>query len=210
MRALRVASCIVLFAASVFVIGSGIAAIPYGENEPCIEFLTETGPGVDWVIDLVPYGTRCVQASETVRVVAPSTGEWLAWLAVITALLAVAVRWRRFASVRGLGLAAGVLGLLGLLAHQAEGGPAMMGAVVFSAPLVLAGDRLLRPEPRWPVSFLLCVTLPFVVIAVWFAPGYSGFHEVAVAAGLLAGAGVAAVVERAPVREWWRVIAASS
>ncbi len=182
-----------------FVVGSGIAAIPYWENDPCSGFYVEVGPGVTWVTQLVPYGTRCEREAaggwETVNDLVPSTGEWVAWLAVTTVVLAAAWRWRRFASARGVGLAAGVLGLFGLVAHQAEGAAALMGAVVLGAPVVLAGDRLLRPAAGWPVSLVLGASLPLVVMAVWFAPGLMGYEEVAAVLVLLAGAGTAAAAE---------------
>lgn len=205
MHAFRVALTIVLIAASAAVIGSGIAAIPYWENEPCISYLSETGPQLTWVTQFAPYGTRCepVGGGEALRLLAPSTGEWVAWMLVIAAVLALAWGFRRHASARGVALAAAVLGLFGLLAHQGDGALPLMAAVVLGAPLVLLGDRMLRPEPRWATSVALCLSLPFVVMAVWFVPGFMAYEELAAALALLAGAGTAAVVERAPIAQWW-------
>lgn len=200
MRAITV----LLIAVSAFAIGSGIAAIPYWENDPCIGFYEEVRDDVTWVTQLVPYGTRCERAGEPVRRLVPSGGEWIAWLAVVAAVLAAAWRWRRYASARGAALAAVVLGVFGLIAHQAEGAPALMGAVVLGAPLVLAGDRLLRPEPRWLTSLALCAALPLVVVCVWFAPGFMGWEELAAALVLLAGAATGSVVERmVPTFDRW-------
>ena len=200
MRALRVVLAIALLATTVFVVASGIAALPYWENEPCISSLSETGPGTTWATQLVPYGTRCERevpgAVETVQVLAPSAGELIAWLVVIAAVLALVVRFRRHASARGAALAAGVLGLFGLLAHQGNGVAPMIGAVVLGAPLVLAGDRVLRPRASSPTSLALCATLPLVTLAVWFTPGLMGYEEVAAVLAALAGAGTAAAVER--------------
>lgn len=206
-RAIRIILTIVLIGASAFVIGSGIAAIPYWENEPCIGFLSETGPSVNWATTLVPYGTRCEHAvaggSETVQVLAPSTGEWLAWLLVVAAVFAASTSLRRYASARGMAYAAAVLGLFGLLAHQL-GAAALMGAVVLGAPLVLAGEWLMRPDARWMTSLVLCLSLPLGVIAVWFVPGFMAFEEIAAALAVLAGAGLAAAVERvAPTFDQW-------
>jgi hypothetical protein len=196
----RVVLALVLLATTVFVVGSGIAAIPYWENEPCISSLSETGPGTTWATQLVPYGTRCERevrgGTETVQVLAPGTGELIAWLIVIAVVFGLAARHRRSARARGVALAAGVLGLFGLLAHQGEGVAPMVGAVVLGAPLVLAGDRVLRPQASWLTSLALCATLPLVVLAVWFAPGLMGYEEVAAALAALAGAGTAAAVER--------------
>jgi hypothetical protein len=64
MQTVRGVLIIVLIAASAFVVGSGIAALPYMENDPCIGYGTETGPSVGWETSLVPYGTRCVMEGE--------------------------------------------------------------------------------------------------------------------------------------------------
>jgi hypothetical protein len=144
-----------------------------------------------------------VGGGEALRLLAPSTGEWIAWELVVAAVLALAWRYRRHASARGAALAAGVLGLFGLLAHQGDGVAPLLGAVVLGAPLVLLGDRALRPQPRWPTSLGLCLFLPGVAMAVWFVPGFMAYEELAAALVLLAGAGTATIVERVPVTAWW-------
>src|SRR3954453_19290198 len=130
---MRLASA-VLFVGAVFLFGSGLAALPYAENDPCIEFLTETGPSVLVTNQLIPYGTRCEAGAAVALFLGPSTGTYAAWLLATALVLAAAVRHRRSAVVRGVGSAIAVLGVFGVLAHQLDFTGAGMATLVLAAP----------------------------------------------------------------------------
>ncbi len=197
-RRCRVALSLVLFAASVFVIGSGIAAIPYAENDPCLSG-SETLDS-RWAMQAVPYGTRCEFETAggpiEVRELAPSIGIAVAWWLATALVLAAALRFRRHASARGVALALLVLGVFGVLSHQWEFTGAALFTVVYGVPLSLVAAWLLQPGRGLLSPAVLSVTLPFTTLCVWFVPSGFEFDEVGVVLALLAGAGLAAIVER--------------
>ena len=200
MHAFRVALTIVLIAASAFVLGSGIAALPYAENDPCIGYGMETGPSVDWERTLVPYGTRCVIEGETLERLAPTMGAAVAWWVAAALLLGGALRLRRHASARGAALALGVLGVAGLAGHELSFQGGVFAAVVFGAPLWFLVAWLLRPGGDWVQAAMLAVTLPFTVLVVWFTGWQLVAHAVGVGVAMLVGAALAVLVERVAPR----------
>ena len=202
MQTVRGVLIIVLIAASAFVVGSGIAALPYMENDPCIGYGTETGPSVGWETSLVPYGTRCVMEGETLERLAPSVGALLAWWAATALVLGAALRLRRHASARGVALALGVLGVLGLAGHQLSFVGGAFVAVVFACPIWFVAAWLLQPDRSWHAPVVLAGVLPFTTAFFWFAGSSAGYgqDELGVVIALLAGAGLAAVVDRLPLR----------
>jgi hypothetical protein len=205
-RALRIVLTIVLFGASAFVIGSGLAAIPYGENDPCIGGYETLD--TDWAIQLVPYGTRCEYETPSgrtdVRELSPSVGVAVAWWVASALVLVGVLRFRRYASVRGTGLALGVLGAFGLAWHQSEFIGAVILPVVLGLPLWCVAAWLLQPGRSWGTPIVLSIALPFTVLFAWTLLGFSGWPEAGVLFGLLAGAGVATVAERVtPTFDQW-------
>src|SRR4051794_31542014 len=107
---MRLASA-VLFVGAVFLFGSGLAALPYAVNDPCIEFLTETGPAVLVTHQILPYGTRCEAGAAVARFLGPSAGTYAAWLLATALVLSAAVRHGRSALGRGVASAIAVLGV---------------------------------------------------------------------------------------------------
>lgn len=201
-RALRIVLTIVLIGASGFVLGSGIAALPYMENDPCIGYGTETGPSVDWERSLVPYGTHCVMGGRTLERLAPSLPTAVAWWVATALLLAGALRLRRLASARGVALGLGVLGVFGLAGHEFSFVGGAFFAVVLAAPVWFVAAWRLQPDRSWPAPAVLAVALPFTTVFVWFAGSSSGYgqDELGVALALLAAAALAAAAERLPLK----------
>lgn len=200
-RALRLALTIAPFAAAVFVVGSGLAASPYAENDPCVP----AGELLDsrLSVQLVPYGTRCERETAggglAVQELAPSTGVLVAWLNATAIGLACLLRLRHHPAARGAALAAVVLAVFGLGYHRfAEWAPVGFATMLYGAPLIAWIDRLLRSEPRWLASIVLGVSLPFTVIFAWSFPYFLGAHAVGVVTGMAAGAGLAVAIEQLP------------
>jgi len=202
MYAVRVALTIALIAASASVLGSGIAALPYVENDPCLTYGSEAGPSVDWETSLVPYGTSCVLEGETLERLAPGVGALLAWWAATALLLGAALRLRRHASARGVALTLGTLGVFGLAGHQSDFMGGFFFAAVLACPVWFLAAWWLQPDRSWHAPVVLAVVLPFTTAFVWFAGSSSGYgqDEVGVVIALLAGAGLAAAVERLPLK----------
>src|SRR4051812_15866315 len=94
---------------AVLVVGSGLAAVGYAANDPCLTYNTETS-SVTRSYRLLPYGSDC-----QVHFSGPGTSEFIAWLAATALILGVAVWFRRSAAVRGAAMAVCVVGVLGIV-----------------------------------------------------------------------------------------------
>jgi hypothetical protein len=203
---------VALLAVTVLVAGSGLAALPSAGNEQCptpdvpgLPADEALAPDIDTVTPLLPFGTRCEAVTADGRRSvfarhAPGTAAFVAWLVVTAVLLRAAWRRRERAAARGVAAATAVLGLLGLLWHLTGEFPAaVMGVVVLGLPLVLAVDRGLWPGPREDgagAALALALLLPLVVVLAWTPPAFLELPVPGLAAGLLAGALLAAGIAR--------------
>jgi hypothetical protein len=185
---------------AVFGVGSGLAALPVTGNEPCSTWYGATESEA-WtpqaVTNVIPFGTRCEYPSDFrgVREAhVPSTTAYAAWLVVVAASFAFAVsRWAA-AAVRGAACALLIAGLFGLLyAYLGEYTAAVFASCVVGAPLVFALDVQARASLE--VSLLFCLSLPAIVHATWFVPGFLGVYPAAAACVLTAGALASAALD---------------
>jgi len=202
MARLRRPALAIVLACAVLVVGSGVAALPTAENDPCL-WPTIDAPlprgeefprDVRYSVDLVPYGARCeVEVTEGTTIVtsyAPSVGAFVAWLAVCAALLVLALRRPGSAAARGAVLATALLGLLGGLHHQGEYTAAGFGMLLLGAPMTYALDRLLGARPRGTDqlrSAVLALVLPLIVLIFWTVPAFVPLDVLAIFSGLGAG-----------------------
>ena len=184
---------VVGLAIAVFAVGSGLAALPLAVNEPCSTYYG-TNEVDAWTAqattNLVPFGTRCEYPPGTHTVHedhVPSPASYAAWLAVVAAIFAFAVRRRRVAAVRGAACALVITGLFGLLyVYGGEYTAAAFGSCVLGVPLVFALDVRARADLQ--ASLLFSLALPVVANVAWFLPGFMDAYAAAAACVALAGA----------------------
>jgi hypothetical protein len=188
-------------AIAVFGVGSGLAALPVMVDEPCLTWYG-TSEADAWspraVTNLIPLGTRCEYppGTHTVREDhVPSTAGYAAWLAVVAACFAFAVRYRRVAALRGAACALVIAGLFGVLyVYWGEYTAAVMTSCMLGAPLVFALDVRARADLQ--ASLLFCLTLPVVAHAAWFLPGFTEAYAAAAACVALGGALASVAIDR--------------
>jgi hypothetical protein len=188
-------------AIAVFGVGSGLSALPLAVNEPCSTYYG-TNEVDSWTAqpttNLVPFGTRCEYPPGTHTVHedhVPSPAGYAAWLAVVAAFFAFAVRRRRVAALRGAACAVAIAGLFGLLyVYWGEYTAAVFSSCVLGVPLVFALDVRARGDLQ--ASLLFCLALPVIANAAWFVPGFMDAYTAAVACVALAGAVASVAIDR--------------
>jgi hypothetical protein len=166
------------------VLGSGLAALPWSANDPCLGGTPRT--------QLVPYGTECRTAGsaeagpEADEDLVPGMPALLAWIAVSALVLAAAARPGAPPTLTGAAAALAVLGLLGLLAHQGDVIAAVAGAAVLGVPLAALITRALT----------LALVLPAAVVVAWVPAGFADLHPAGVVLAAAVGAALAAGARR--------------
>jgi len=186
--------------------GSGLAALPSAGNSVCVTPWTPDASrqlgDADVSLRPLPFGTVCtygVSGTRTEIVHGPSAAAFVAWLGVVAAVVAVALRFRKFAAARGLLMAACTLGLLGYLWHLVDFDAAAMGTVLLGIPIAYAVDRALCSKGRSrTMSALVAIVLPPAVVAVWVPPGFLDVEVIAAIVALSAGALVSGALARLP------------
>ena len=170
-----------LAAVTAAVMGIMLAALPHGENDPCIEFRSEEG--VDYPpaeFSVFPYGIECVPG----EFVGPSVRTTIAWM-LFAGLLVAAALWRPAPAMRGALVAAAALALFGA-AYMRIGpfAPVFMFTPVLVAPIAYAIARLAG------------VVLVPVVLFGWAFPFLLGYGDIANLVGIATGAAAAWAIGR--------------
>lgn len=178
----------------VFVVGNGLAVLPYTENDPCSTSYGGPGEGDMWSqemhLSLAPLGWRCVNPpGETGAPESDMPGAlaYVAWLAFAAAAwLLAAWRWTN-AALRGGMCALLTLGVFGsIYTYFGEYAPSAMASFVLGTAIVFVVDLRGRGNPSATILFSLVV--PVVANVVWFVPYAFDLSAAGVAAAAFAGA----------------------
>lgn len=177
------------------VLGTWLAALPYGENDPCLRYDAEDSSGATFALTLWPAGHVCHVFSAGRGITfdvshRPSVLVSLLLILQSGAVVAVAIS-RRSVATRGAMLALTTLALVSVSYHfTGEFAPAVFVALFYGSPITLAVDWLLRPaEKRSLVASALTVaTVPPIVVFAWSLPYFWSSNQIATVVGALAGA----------------------
>jgi hypothetical protein len=186
-----------------FLVGTFLAGLPHAENEQCGTTLGGMSEGSGYSGTwgrLWPYAGTCEFTSNGRQwTVSFGAGvvEGIGWVALASLLFALAIV-KRSPAARGAATAATLLAVLGFL-WQFGGELAAAGMVVvtFGPAIVYAVLRRLGHGGRTR-CLMTAIALTLAVLIAWSVPAFAGFPYAAVAAGLLAGAGVTASRRPAP------------
>jgi hypothetical protein len=145
----------VLATATAAAMGLALAALPHGENDPCIDFRSEEGvayPPIEY--SLFPLGIRCVPG----EFLGPSVAATIAWMLVAGALVAAAL-WRPTKFMRGALVGAATLSLMGAFyVRYGPFAPVFISTAVLATPIAFAVAR-----------FAALLLVP-IVLFVWAFP----------------------------------------
>jgi hypothetical protein len=176
------------------VAGAWLAALPYAENDPCMD--DEVGKfagGYSDTLSLWPPGTACQYETFTV-LDAPSTLAVVLCALLVGALFASALHSRP-AALRGAALAACVLAWIGFVSHLAGFNIVPLGLTLAWPFLVALDHRVTEEDARswWRSTATATAVIPATLLT-WMVVAFSGYEEQGIAAGILAGAAAAHLV----------------